>query len=796
MSQTNVYNLNPTEDGVLIDKRLDGASTTKFRLKRNDNDVYLTSQLPYVYGLKQNQDTVDYSTTNLFDIEQISSNGCILLDDEGYPMFSKTLLTKYGIGFLLSNWIVRDGDSFKIKFHRKYINSCFYDYDFYINNLPKDEYPYETFDDIYSFKNFFKYKYKVAVSKYPNPDYDPDDPEKGPEKITTYQYTYLLPNLRGAGGGVREENIIRGVLENYEDVDYEKNPFKSDSYTIKLSDEDWKKFLLSRRYLGTAKFYRIYVWDNKVSLKEWSMNYTTTTPEPDFRQFLVPQIVKDNNGNVRYFFYVCQCTHYDNQPSYPTIEEVFDIIENDEAHPLKKYDKLNLAYWKTVKNDAGEPQEVLYCYNNNAYQNSYLNAVRMQQYSPMKYNIHDTNYTDYETQTVAEDSAAKTDIVRELLYVLIMTKTKDMFPYEFIPGTTDQYTYKKYSEYAFDKEVVNPYETLIENQKEAEQALEEALADTSIKWQTPAEYYSNNMSVTDNNVENPFGISNQVWFWVDSLKNWCRYNYTAGILQLTCWNGRNGWDNVGELVTLKNVMYWIPLYNKYFYSHSFFIEGPAYTNQGSDFIPMRYPNGPVGQAYYRTIMLHRDTTVLNYNEKFQSMHDTKTYQTGERNTKSNAGIGAFGKYTNAGNPIYVDETRRAIHGVPTQYCPVIFKLTNGNLALSYYYSVNTNGYGVFTDEYPFQLISPDEANERCRDVFGDGTDKTIFKDWKRFNTTDTSEEFATEIKFDNEETLYNAMSLNRVYGSKKINNIKLFANRPNPTTNNSDIQDYLERWDR
>ena len=84
----------------------------------------------------------------------------------------------------------------------------------------------------------------------------------------------------------------------------------------------------------------------------------------------------------------------------------------------------------------------------------------------------------------------------------------------------------------------------------------------------------------------------------------------------------------------------------------------------------------------------------------------------------------------------------------------------------------------------------------CRDIFGDGSDKTIFKDWKRYNIVNSTDEVATDIKFGSEETIYGATSITQSYGNYKINNIKFYANRPNPTTTNRDIQDYLERWDR
>ena len=126
----------------------------------------------------------------------------------------------------------------------------------------------------------------------------------------------------------------------------------------------------------------------------------------------------------------------------------------------------------------------------------------------------------------------------------------------------------------------------------------------------------------------------------------------------------------------------------------------------------------------------------------------------------------------------------------------MFKQTNGNIALSYTYYVVGNGYGVNTETNPFHIISPTVANERCRDIFGSGDDKTIDKDWKRYFTLDYTEERSSEIRSSNEDTIYGAASLTFNVVEKKINSITIAANRPNPGTNNKDRQDYIERWDK
>lgn len=818
MAQENVYNLNPDKNSLLIDKRKNGYNKDYFVDGASVEPVCLINKLPYVYGLTKNYQNIDFEKDDLSQMEKLSSNCAILLDDEGYPLFSKTLLTKYGIGFLLNTWLYRDWDDehqcyrYKVGFKKHFINSSFYEWRFYKNKMPSYM---EYYDDIYSFKNFYKYTYPIGKGKKyeENPNFNPDAPVIDPDQeiddehpidptknshYFIYQVPlkeYLIPNLMGVSEGIASETYLRQTLDSYDKIDYTKNP-RTDLNTTEL----WQKFLLSRRYIGTRDFYK---FRNNYKINEAELNFTEDKPEPKSREFLVPEIYKDENGNLKYYFYIC-CSEYSDWNENPNrdakIDDVFRLAETDPDHPLVKY--RNFAFWNEEEytdpeTNQKKTREVLWKYNytaEGAYPKiGYNNRATDTTYAPG----NDVNREDYDFKKPVTDSNGETNIIRELLYVQILTKIKDISPYDTIPGREPEYTFKKFWEYAFDNLIVNPYETSVYNSVKADEILEEVLSDDKIKWQTPSEYYSNNNNMSNtSNIDNPFGISNLSWFWLDSLSNWCRYEMLGGFLCLYVWNGRNGWDNFTDIINYKNTMYLDSLYRKYYYNHLFFIEGPAYPGDRWDFVPIRYNNAVIGQVYYRTFILNRDTTMLNYNDKFQNMHDTKTYQTGERNEKSNAGIGVEGLTTYAGNPIPADESRRAIHGIPTQYCPCVFKLPTGNLALAYQFYVPSNGYGVMDVENVFQIIKPDEANNRCRDIFGDGSDKTIFKDWKRYNIVNSTDEVATDIKFGSEETIYGATSITQSYGNYKINNIKFYANRPNPTTTNRDIQDYLERWDR
>ena len=786
MAEREVYNLDPDENSLLWDRRNIRQRFDKFKVKRNPDDVFLVQQVPFVYGLKQDLSTINFQTDDISEIEKVSENTGILCDAEGYPLFSETLLKNYGVGFLLSNWIERKSgvNKFIIRFKRNYVNGQWYNSEFYTHDMPYDIY----LEDIYSYKNFIKYQYEV--------------PYEGGTRLE-----YLIPNLfKSKDGtyqeGIEYENRLRMYLSDYDSIDYNRNPYSGSEDTSKnLSDEKWKKLLLSRKYPASI------LWEcrssnNVNSLYQTTMNYRPDNKLPTRRQFVVPEIRTNINGEKRYFFYICQCYYYGNEsPTETKIDRAFRIAKADKTHPLVPVE--NFVFWKPITEQEGTEtvtNEYLYQHtvifkDNKTYAgNSYNRYFPITITNP---NVHDYNHWDLDNTLEVEDSNGVSHIKRELKYVEIHTKTLDVHPYMKLPNT-EKPMYKNFIQYAFDYDIVNDYETIIQTQKPVDEIIEEALNDESIKWQTPAEYYSSKTTVASTTVENPFDITERTWFWVESIKNWCRYEAVNSIMYLTCWNGIDGWDSLETIMATKQNMDFERLARSYLYHHKYFIEGPAFPNdRWGVYVPLRYNTDTVAAIYYRTMVLTQDTSILNYNNKFQNMHDTKIYQTGERNDISNVGMNLEGVLTDAGNPIPVDNTRPAIHGIPTQYCPVIFKQANGNIGLSYIYYVVTNGQGITETDFPFYVISPDEANIRCKEIFGDGADKTITKDWKR-TVVNTSEEYASDIYKNTVETIYGAENLNVSIGNvnSKINTMIVKANRPNPTTKNEVIQDYLERWDR
>ena len=738
---------NQDENGKLYDLRETAEYDKPFSVEGYNENVYLASyEKNIIYGLTKNLQDIDYNAEN-FDVEKISENCRFVTDNHGEFIFSKELLTKYGIGFILSDWLEKKTENGITKvwvhFKTEYMG----------NWCPNAG---EIWDDeLYSFYNLKNYEYTVG-GESKNVLYDLVD-EGNSEVYSCEEF------LKKYG--------------KYENIIYE-NPFP-DAINIK----NWRKFLLSRRFPGvklqefdfhleqvTEEEQTTYKIDITNGDNDNCLSDATIGPDGNDLTFICPHYVYAEHRTPTYVFIRYKFENYDAALTAATTSGV--------AHQLVKLELL--SFWETVQ---GGTTYMFY-------------YPGLPSATPNLYNESNdaTTYIDIVSHTAVTENGSF--IVREQKYTYFPIQMDDISPIHAVQDTT-LWSYKDLSRNSKLTNVFSIVNKNITSVPSADEILNKELEENKLKYQTPTEYYSNSLTSFNENVEDAFTEigDDRNWFWVDTIKNWCIYVERECILQLMCWNGIDGWDSVFDIMVARNSANLYYLARKYLYSPYFFIDGIAYPNdRWGCFVPIRYPNGVIAQIYYRTLILTADTNVKNYNNKFQNLHDTKIYQTGERSEISNIGLGA--RKTQAGTPIPVDTTRRAVFGVPTQYCPVLFKQTNGNIALSYTYYVVGNGYGVNTETNPFHIISPTVANERCRDIFGSGDDKTIDKDWKRYFTLDYTEERSSEIRSSNEDTIYGAASLTFNVAEKKINSITIAANRPNPGTNNKDRQDYIERWDK
>lgn len=358
--------------------------------------------------------------------------------------------------------------------------------------------------------------------------------------------------------------------------------------------------------------------------------------------------------------------------------------------------------------------------------------------------------------------------------------------------------------------------------------LDEAL-ENSEDWKTPMEYYSSqgNKDTSSLKIVNPnLEATNSTvkYFWVEDLHNWCRWiNENNTKLVLYVWNGKNDWDSLETVIKKPK---------KYFYTDEFFDFGVNYTTSKGKEINsgLRY-----GEVFYKTILLKESTKFSTYEkDTFQNIRLSKVHDT------NNAQI-YYGTKISSGKKTYVDyydeygicewlgndweptenwwylinyageykgkdgdksassvlvEKRGFV--IPTQACPSVFRNASGQLLLCYVFKVSGNfssrdkskKNNYFRDEETEYL------NEVCELYFGKGEDRLIKKHWKRINYFETTQEIPSDIKTDNEETLYNMPSIYKS-SSDDINMTMTFT-VPRPNVGNDMIAstDVVSRWNR
>lgn len=737
-----VSTINPDETGKLWDLRHSAENDTPFRIYGNEQDVFLCSKIYYNYKL-----TEEPSSTNnwWFDYEERTEKDGFLCVN-GYFCFSKTLLTKYGVGFILTSWLIKDTDNrIKVKFNPKYL-SCWY------NNAPDET---VILEDIYSYENILRYQYTInGVVQYAIPDL-----------------------MDGMGNSVDDgENWLKEHLgTDYFNCEYGEifnSIITGDNPTLQ-----WNNFLLSRRFFG-KKLQKITL-DSDSNLS-FSDTYLTTTTDTT-KEFIYPIFLSaEHRTNERYFYMRCNLNNADT---------IFNTIAQSE-HPLVLYGAF--AFWE---------------WSNTLYK-SVIQNYTTPTIEPNRYTVGNiSNYNDISNYEQTIDYNQETPVIQEQKYTMFQVETGDIYPYAFVDSTLNKWdSFHKIGGTALyaselDRTIAGPSKT-------PDQIIAEKRKDGTI-FKTPSEYYSSSINSSNNLIDEVFDVSNgdRNWFWLETLKNWCLYIFKDNMLQLCCWNGIDGWDRIFDIMVQLNYNNLEVLAQKYLYTYHFFVQGTAIPNDRFGlYVPIRYPNEAVGQLYYSTLVLTKDNISKNYNERFQNLHDTKVCQTYEYNDRSNYGrnLGATGtplfnnfyRKTVSQKTVYVQENKGNVFGVANQYCPTVIKSTNGNLMICYSFLCNSNGYGN-SDIEDLSIISAAEANIRCRNIFGAGDGKTIGGDWKNYFSSNADEEVTSDIiNIENNETIYGAPNLTYNIATKTINTIKMYANRPNPTTNNRDLEDYLERWDR
>lgn len=306
----------------------------------------------------------------------------------------------------------------------------------------------------------------------------------------------------------------------------------------------------------------------------------------------------------------------------------------------------------------------------------------------------------------------------------------------------------------FGEEFIEPAEVV-----DADKALDDALNDPTRVWRTPAEYYSLGNSTSSlptgddayiraDAYESSETEARPTWFWLNTLANWCTFKKTSpATTELFVWNGVNGWDRFSEIMSDEE-----KAKTNYFYDLSRFTKG---TKISSAIVE-------TSSIYtYSSLKLTKDTHFSHYDEK--------SFQTIRINKKDQDDF----------------SSDRFLYSVGM---PNIMRLASGELEVLYILTVpnaSSTDEVIKNDNIPF-------VNAVCLAYFGDGSEKTIKDDWKRFFKV--TDEEAGEVVTDDDATLYDADEINTIKVEEELS-ISLTVPRQYTETGLILGGDFVERWE-
>lgn len=724
---------NPDQDTVKIfvdfRKDEDESKNIHLQIENRNEDTYVTT-VDKFYSDRENK---------IF-----TENDYILLDSEGYPLYSPELLIKFGIGFLKASWVFyKDGYGLMAKLSASDLPISWYlqgdvrtNYDVFNNDGTLK--PDIITGKIYSTKYILSDVYKKHISSQ-DPGYD---------KLLNVYYGYK-----------NEMPYNEEIIYDYGNI-LGGNQLLIQTETGSSDTNQINSIYTSRQIL----------YNNGIGIQTMSKNSNNVwEPKTDSQDIAILRVNQSGSTPPIYEFitWIKNANIQDIVSHSYTVRYRIDYSYLSNEYNLGPEYK-NFAFW--VPNDNNE--EVLTTIDN--YSN--VNSVK----------------------TINPETGEEKPLIKEIKYIITYTLTSDIYPINSIGiKLPDTWTYAQNYKQAFlNSHEINIKSISTKSNISAEEYLDDQVK--TYKYLTPNEYYSTTYIDEDEPQQN--------WFWLDSISNWCRYELSSDnqTIVLKLWNGLGSWDSIIDILYTSSKRDYNKLLKQYLYDNNFFSTGayyptyPGMKKEAYEPLVAKFPADCYheqiesrGIIEYNTLILPRDNVSILYKNNMSNTDDLIYY-----NNDYNDYAREF--YHEAPDTVAInrrrnpDETRRFAVGITTQYCPCVFKLRNGNLAISNYFVAHTsNDKGLYRN-----VLSAEEANNRCKTIFGDGSNKTIEDDWKRYYRTDDTEEIKSDLRNMNDETLYGSASLIQANAASTINKITIVAMRPNPTTNNRVIQDYLERWDK
>ena len=305
--------------------------------------------------------------------------------------------------------------------------------------------------------------------------------------------------------------------------------------------------------------------------------------------------------------------------------------------------------------------------------------------------------------------------------------------------------------------------------KNIDEILDNALADETKAWMTPTEFYNKSQTTTkgvktgndgmtiakvkskDNETSEKQTVP--IWFWSNSLANWCTFKHgERHCTELCVWNGRNGWDPLSDILKPGVKDEWVM--ETYFYEISRFMKGVILNTK-------LYRNKRFSYKYVK----------LPYDSKF-SQYDENTFQCVKISR------------------VHLDDKGMGRYPFTTGIPPVM-RLPSGELAMIYYLVLP----GMTKKHEVIYLDHADFLNSVCLAYFGKGDEKTIKDDWKRFyKLKDVLEEKANDVVTDDVSTLVDAEEINTIHEEADVMNITMNIPRQYPETLDATKESFVEDW--
>jgi hypothetical protein len=715
-----------------------GEFKDQFYTPYSDKDVYFIKRERY-YNYVMKKDGPELGVTH---------NSFILMDEENNCLYCLELLKQYGIAFVRSDWVYRDETgALYVNVTQEELTST---YDWWGENTT---YP---LGDVVNGKIYNTRMFKLN--------------ENNQKLIEENGYTNTT------------EKCTEKLMYDYYN-DYWTSPTNIEDASG-LSYANWK--LMVEHRTGKVE-------------KPTLCCYGKTEAESSWSDVLYPKLnIVTENDETYYEIVIWKkptLNFYDENQ-----ETIFSHFERYRIEAIDSYTDLGASYEEVVFWD-GDDENNLYLYTINGY--------------------HYERQTDWQTNNIDFHNIVQVlenniPIHRETVYYITYTVNLDTYYSDHIPFLPSHWTgYLNFRKGSFQKNKVYIAKAIRNTEMTQEEYLDEQIQNRM--FMTPAEWYGQNNKVIDDD-ENEA----QEWFWLNTLSNWCKYEVNEvdkTTVTLKVWDGLGNWDSMVDIMGYYNTGDNYILIKNYLYTIHFFRQGPGYPHNYMYWVPAYVPihgleglqenTTPItpndGQMRYSTLILLKDSKSVLYKSK-TNMDYANVYYNKEYNPYAREYYPEPNTEQSNIKPLDKDENRKYVVGSETQPIPCVVRLNNGNLGILFEFVVQTNfnkTYGIMknivnTATYENRIYKEDatELNRKCKTLFGDGSDKTIEKDWKRYLVIDNTEEINSDIKYMTEETLYGSPSLTHIAAGKFMDNIKITAPRPNPTTNNKNIEDYIERWNR